>query len=81
MADDELNEESKGRWGLSEFQTGIVYLLIAVLIVVYLAYQLKTGRVLTKSGDLPLNEGAPLLVIETFAAGLGIFRGLKMVLG
>ncbi len=67
--------------GLTEFQSGIVFLLIASLLILYVMYQIITDRVFTKSGELPLSSGLswPFLAIETVAAIVGFVRGYRML--
>lgn len=81
MATDRNEEGSRRIAGLSEFQTGVVFLFIAALLLLYVGYQIKTGIVYTKSGEMPLGPGLPWawLTIETVGAVVGILRAVKMV--
>jgi hypothetical protein len=67
--------------GLTEFQNGVVFLILATAILLYVAYQIKVGIVYTKSGQLPLGSGLGygFLTIETVGAVVGIVRGMKMI--
>ena len=66
---------------LSVYQTGIAFLCIAPLLFGMVGYQIITGRVLSKSGSMPLEPGLPWLwlAIEFGIGVLGIYRGLKMI--
>ena len=66
---------------LSYFHSGILFLLIAGTIILYVLYQVSIGRVFTKSGQLPLNSAFawPMLAIELVGSAVGIVRGLKML--
>ena len=73
-------EETGCRLGrLSEFQSAIAYLLMAVVLVVGVGYQVMIGRVFTKSGDLPIGSGLgnAFLTVELVAAVVGAVRGIK----
>jgi len=79
-----MDEEEEGKYriaGLSEFQTGIVFLFIASALILYVAYQIKIGRVFTKSGEMPLGAGLPWawLGIEFVGAIVGAVRGIRMI--
>ena len=67
--------------GLSYYQTGILFLCIAPALIVFGGYQIVTGRVFTKSGEIPLNSalGWPWVLFEFGVAILGIVRGVKMM--
>ena len=81
MAKDLDQERSYRIRGLSEFQSGIVFLFIATALILYVAYQLDVGRVFTKSGDMPLGSGLSWgwLTIESYASIVGVVRGVRMI--
>jgi hypothetical protein len=81
MATNEGEETSYGLRFLSEFQNGLLFLFIASALIIYVVYQIDIGRVFTKSGDMPLVPGLAYgwLAIESFAAGVGIVRGIRMI--
>jgi hypothetical protein len=81
MAMGEDEERSYRIKGLSDLQSGFVFIIIASLLALYVAYQIMTGRVFTKTGELPLGSGLswPFLTIESVAAIVGIVRGVKMI--
>ena len=66
---------------LSYFQSGILFLVVAGGIILYVLYQISIGQVFTKSGQLPLNSSFawPMLIIELIGATVGIVRGIKMI--
>ena len=67
--------------GLSYYQTGILFLCIGPALIGFVGYQVVTGRVLTKSGEVPLNSilGWPWVIFQFGVAILGIMRGVKMI--
>jgi hypothetical protein len=67
--------------GLSNFQSGVAFLLIATAIYLYVLYQVLAGRVFTKSGEMELGPGLPWawLALETVGATVGVVRGVKMI--
>jgi hypothetical protein len=79
MAIEETDDGCRRLWGLSEFHSAIVYIVLAAFMVAYVGYQLITGRVFTKSGELPIQQGLGFLAIELVAAGVGGYRGVKMI--
>jgi hypothetical protein len=77
-------EDEEGNYrvvGLSEFQTGVLFLLMATGLILYVAYQIKVGRVFTKSGDMRLGPGLPWawLALESVGAIVGALRGVEMI--
>jgi len=82
MANNDGKERDFRIRGLSYFQSGVVFLMIATVLLCYVAYQVHVGRVITKSGEMPLCPGLPWawLMLESFGAVVGIVRGFKMLL-
>jgi hypothetical protein len=81
MRYDENGEKDFRIGKLSYYQTGILFLFIAIAILLFVGYQFKVGRVYSKSGEMPLEPGLPWfgLAIEIFASIVGIVRGIKMI--
>ncbi len=81
MRYDENGERDFRIGSLSYHQTGILFLLIAATIVLYVGFQIMVGRVFTKSGEMPLGSGFSWawLALESVASIVGIVRGLKMI--
>ena len=67
--------------GLTRFQSGIIFLLISTSLVVYVGYQINIGRVITKSGEMPLVAGMQWawLTLESVAALVGFVLGVNMI--
>jgi hypothetical protein len=81
MRNDDKDQQGHRIPGLTRFQSGIVFVLIATLIFVYVGYQIHTGRVFTKSGEMPLEPGLAWawLTLESVAAMVGLVRGVYMI--
>jgi len=81
MTNDDGDQRDYRIAGLTRFQSGIMFLLISTVLIVYVGYQINIGRVYTKSGEMPLVAGMPWawLTIESVAAIVGLVRGVNMI--
>jgi hypothetical protein len=81
MTNDDGDKKDFRIASLTYLQSGILFLLISTVLIVYVGYQIRIGRVFTKSGAIPLGPGMPWawLALESVAAAVGLVRGINMI--
>ena len=81
MTSDDENQRDYRIPVLTRFQSGIMFLVISTVLIIYVGYQINLGRVFTKSGEMPLLIGMPWawLTLESVAALVGLVRGVNMI--